>query len=109
MAQRLEPYAVQRCLLSVDSTQAICTLSFQIMSFIIFDTKEILGRVCSWFSDYRLQQKDCLALLQSLPWYFCRSRPTKRTVLGPYVCTESRPRKSAQGDKWSFCLTAGTL
>ena len=22
---------------------------------------------------------------------------------------ESRSRKSAQGDKWSFCLTAGTL
>ena len=22
---------------------------------------------------------------------------------------ESRPRKSAQDDKWSFCLTAGTL
>ena len=22
---------------------------------------------------------------------------------------ESRPRESEQGDKWSFCLTAGTL
>jgi hypothetical protein len=22
---------------------------------------------------------------------------------------ESRPRKSAQDDKWSFCLTVGTL
>ena len=22
---------------------------------------------------------------------------------------QSRPRKSAQDDKWSFCLTAGTL
>jgi hypothetical protein len=22
---------------------------------------------------------------------------------------QSRSRKSAQGDKWSFCLTAGTL
>jgi hypothetical protein len=22
---------------------------------------------------------------------------------------ESRPQESAQGDKWSFCLTAGTL
>jgi len=27
------------------------------------------------------------------------------------ICTisQSRSRKSAQGDKWSFCLTAGTL
>ena len=25
------------------------------------------------------------------------------------MTTESRPRKSAQDDKWSFCLTAGTL
>ena len=25
------------------------------------------------------------------------------------ITVESRPRKSAQDDKWSFCLTAGTL
>ena len=25
------------------------------------------------------------------------------------IVDESRPRKSAQDDKWSFCLTAGTL
>jgi hypothetical protein len=27
----------------------------------------------------------------------------------PCLRTESRPQESAQGDKWSFCLTAGTL
>ena len=26
-----------------------------------------------------------------------------------YIVRQSRSRKSAQGDKWSFCLTAGTL
>jgi hypothetical protein len=25
------------------------------------------------------------------------------------LCMQSRPRKSAQGDKWSFCLMTGTL
>jgi hypothetical protein len=24
-------------------------------------------------------------------------------------CRQSRPQESAQDDKWSFCLTAGTL
>jgi hypothetical protein len=27
----------------------------------------------------------------------------------PIIAIESRSRKSAQGDKWSFCLMAGTL
>jgi len=26
-----------------------------------------------------------------------------------YSILESRPQESAQDDKWSFCLTAGTL
>jgi hypothetical protein len=29
--------------------------------------------------------------------------------VSPEPVQESRSRKSAQGDKWSFCLTAGTL
>jgi hypothetical protein len=29
--------------------------------------------------------------------------------LVPIPGVQSRPQESAQGDKWSFCLTAGTL
>jgi hypothetical protein len=36
-------------------------------------------------------------------------RTTIRRVGGSLYVRESRPRKSEQGDKWSFCLTAGTL
>jgi hypothetical protein len=27
----------------------------------------------------------------------------------PETVTQSRPRKSGRDDRWSFCLTAGTL
>jgi chromosome partitioning protein len=33
---------------------------------------------------------------------------TVNEVFKPFV-GQSRPRKSAHGDRWSFCLTAGTL
>jgi hypothetical protein len=28
---------------------------------------------------------------------------------GPQMANQSRPQESEQDDKWSFCLTAGTL
>ena len=36
---------------------------------------------------------------------------TERSVKSDWVCAEAErwSRKSEQGDKWSFCLTAGTL
>jgi hypothetical protein len=37
----------------------------------------------------------------------CGERPACRTDRA--LARQSRSRKSAQGDKWSFCLTAGTL
>jgi predicted NACHT family NTPase len=32
-----------------------------------------------------------------------------KTTFSLYLAKESRSRESAQDDKWSFCLTAGTL
>ena len=38
-----------------------------------------------------------------LRWFWALHAPSKPG------CGQSRPRESEQGDKWSFCLTAGTL
>src|SRR6267142_949110 len=38
-----------------------------------------------------------------------RCRQASRLACGEFVGNQSRPRKSAQDDRWSFCLTAGTL
>ena len=48
-------------------------------------------------------------------WAAITVSQTLGTALGDWVADsglgyeESRSRKSAQDDKWSFCLTAGTL
>ena len=49
--------------------------------------------------------------LQTGHWYFMARCPAcgAERYLAEAPSPQSRPRESEQDDKWSFCLTAGTL